>query len=342
MIKRILNSITYLFLFILCLFMADFYQQPLFLFLLALLIFLPPLSYVICRYAFSHLRCGIAYPVSYGTSGDCITISVKVTSDTIFPLPDCSLRYQITSPFYPCEQERTVIFPAYAKGTFSFDLPLTFHRAGCYEISVLQLSSFDYLHFFTYRRQETCRRELLIYPHKEEVEQFDQTAYGEGFDEFEETQAKGNVSSNVTDIREYIPGDRLQKIHWKLSAKIDKLMVKENEQTSSNQFTILVELYQPSPESDYLERALSNSYTMADSLLRAGEPFFYMFYSLARQDFCRLFIRCAEDLDNALVECFYQSAYTQEDLALTTLQSASMQSGIILHATHKGVLDVIS
>lgn len=342
MIKKIFHVITYFLLFIICLFLADFYQHPLFLFLTVLLLFLPPLSYVICRYAFTHLQCRIVLPALYATSGDRLSLSIRLTSDTIFPLPDCQIQYHITSAFYPCKEQRIVVCPAYARGTFSFDLPLTMHRAGCYEISVTDLTAYDYLHFFTFHRQETVHMELPVYPVKTKQNAFDRNAYGEGFDEYEETQAKGNVSSNVTDIREYIPGDRLQKIHWKLSAKQGKLMVKENEQTSSHQFTLLTELYQPVPESDCLEQALTNSYTMADSLLRAGEPFFFMFYSLPKQDFSRFLIQTFEDLENALTECFYQPAYTTEDLALTTLQNASMQSGVLLHATHKGVSDVIS
>lgn len=342
MIKKLFQVTTYLLLFLVCLFLADFYQHPLFLFLTVLLLFLPPLSYVICRYAFTHLRCQISCPVFYARSGDRLTLSIRLASDTIFPLPDCRIQYSITSSFYPCDLQRVVICPAYAKGTFSFDLPLTLHRAGCYEISVTQLSANDYLHFFTFHRQENIHRDLMVYPVKTKQTAFDRSLYGEGFDEFEETQAKGNVSSNVTDIREYIPGDRLQKIHWKLSAKQGKLMVKENEQTSSHQFTLLTELYQPAPDSDCLEQALTNAYTMADSFLQAEEPFFFMFYSLPKQDFSRFFICNRENLENALADCFYQPAYSTEDLALTTLQNASMQSGILLHATHKGVSDVIS
>lgn len=342
MFQKVFHIITYLFLFLLCVFLADFYQHPLFLFLTVLLLFLPPLSYVSCRYAFSHLRCEIVCPAYYATSGDCVTLSIRLQQDSIFPLPECQIQYQITSTFYPCDKQRLVICPSYAKDTYSFDLPLTMHRAGCYQISLKSLSTFDYLHFFTFTRSLTERKDLVIYPKKTVQFTFDKNSYGEGFDEYEETQAKGNISSNVTDVREYIPGDRLQKIHWKLSAKIDKLMVKENEQTASHQFTLLTELYQPVPESDCLEQALANAFSVADAFLSAGEPFFFIFYSLPKQDFSRFFICCKEELEQAFLECFYQPSYQVEDLALTTLQNASMQSGILLHATHKGVSDVLS
>ena len=186
------------------------------------------------------------------------------------------------------------------------------------------------------------QKELFIFPPENDSLQFSSAAFGEGFDEFEENGAKGNVSSNVTDIREYIPGDRLQKIHWKLSAKIHKLMVKENEQTSSHQFILLPELYLPDPAQPVLEQILSNTLTMGRSLLADGITFFFWYYSIAAQDFMQFCILNEDQLEEAFRSCFYESTYAESDLALTVLQKADMVHGSILHVTDKGVEDVIS
>ncbi len=37
----------------------------------------------------------------------------------------------------------------------------------------------------------------------------------------------GDDVSEIFDIRDYVPGDRLNRIHWKLTSKMDRLMVKE-------------------------------------------------------------------------------------------------------------------
>ena len=186
------------------------------------------------------------------------------------------------------------------------------------------------------------QKELFIFPPENDSLQFSSAAFGEGFDEFEENGAKGNISSNVTDIREYIPGDRLQKIHWKLSAKIHKLMVKENEQTSSHQFILLPELYLPDPAQPVLEQILSNTLTMGRSLLADGITFFFRYYSITAQDFMQFCILNEDQLEEAFRSCFYESTYAESDLALTVLQKADMVHGSILHVTDKGVEDVIS
>ena len=40
----------------------------------------------------------------------------------------------------------------------------------------------------------------------------------------------GGGFSEIHDLREYRPGDSLHEIHWKLSAKTDKLIVREAEE----------------------------------------------------------------------------------------------------------------
>ena len=322
--------------------LATFYQKPIFLFLLMLLLLLPPASYLAARYAVLHLQPEITTSLLFGHSGDEITVSFVLKNPAYLPLPDCTFHYTVSSPFYPNEESYEVNCPVYAHDSFAFSIPLTFRRAACYQIRLTQITVWDYLHFFNFHKEVTLQKELFIFPPENDNLQFSSAAFGEGFDEFEENGAKGNISSNVTDIREYIPGDRLQKIHWKLSAKIHKLMVKENEQTSSHQFILLPELYLPDPAQPVLEQILSNTLTMGRSLLADGITFFFRYYSITAQDFMQFCILNEDQLEEAFRSCFYESTYAESDLALTVLQKADMVHGSILHVTDKGVEDVIS
>lgn len=342
MLKRGFHVITYILLFLLILVLADFYKQPLFLFLLMLLIALPPASYFVCKTAFASMQPLLNTSSLYGISGGEIILRVGLHNSSLFPIPSCTLSYEITSSFYPCDEIFKCTLPAYSKQGVSFDMPVTFQKSGCYRIKLTHIEIFDYLHFFCFSKNLSVIKEIVIHPNRSEEISFDSAAFGEGFDEFEENDAKGIVSSNVTDIREYIPGDRLQRIHWKLSAKIDKLMVKENEQTSSNQFTILVELFLPDPESPVLEQSLSHAYTIAQELLKQQETFFFCYYSKLEEDFSKHLIRSAEDLEQALLDCFYQTPYTEENFALELFEKTDVLKGTILHISGKGVKDIVS
>ena len=351
MLRKILSAAGFFFLYLIVILLANVLLSvgtpgipggAIFLFLLMLLLLLPPASYLAARYAFLHLQPEITTSLLFGHSGDEITVSFVLKNPAYLPLPDCTFHYTVSSPFYPNEESYEVNCPVYAHDSFAFSIPLTFRRAACYQIRLTQITVWDYLHFFNFHKEVTLQKELFIFPPENDNLQFSSAAFGEGFDEFEENGAKGNISSNVTDIREYIPGDRLQKIHWKLSAKIHKLMVKENEQTSSHQFILLPELYLPDPAQPVLEQILSNTLTMGRSLLADGITFFFRYYSIAAQDFMQFCILNEDQLEEAFRSCFYESTYAESDLALTVLQKADMVHGSILHVTDKGVEDVIS
>ena len=342
MFKKIFYIITYGILFLLIVLLADFYKQPLFLFLLMLLLVLPPASYFVCKYAFTRIIPRLRTSSLYGISGGDISLHISLHNPTLFPIPACTISYKITSAYYPCDEVFQCTIPVYSRREFSFDLPVTFQKCGCYELRLTHMDFSDYLHFFRFERNLSLQKEIIIHPKQVPDVTFDRASFSEGFDEFEENEAKGLISSNVTDVREYIPGDRLQRIHWKLSAKINKLMVKENEQTSSNQFTILVELFLPHPESLLLEQSLAHAYSMAHELLKLGESFFFCYYCSQTEDFARHLIKNKEDLEQALLDCFYQSPYSEEDYALRILEKTDLFKGTILHVSGKGVNDIVS
>ena len=51
----------------------------------------------------------------------------------------------------------------------------------------------------------------------------------------------GNDPGDVRGIREYVPGDPVKNIHWKLSGKMDKLLVKEMGMPVTDQFLVILD-----------------------------------------------------------------------------------------------------
>lgn len=61
-------------------------------------------------------------------------------------------------------------------------------------------------------------------------------------------QRMGSDPEDVYDIREYQVGDSLQKIHWKLSGKWDRLLVREYSASESEELLLLVDISDSEPE----------------------------------------------------------------------------------------------
>lgn len=101
---------------------------------------------------------------------------------------------------------------------------------------------------------------------------------------------RGAVDGDFYALRSYRSGDPPRSIHWRSSARLGQLMVKQVEQRSDRQITLLVELWEPETPSeadrDAIEMAASFTATAVADLCRSNggrltlsvagaEPFYY-------------------------------------------------------------------
>lgn len=108
----------------------------------------------------------------------------------------------------------------------------------------------------------------------------------------------GHDTSEVFQIREYQKGDRLQNVHWKLTAKQDEMMVKEHSLPKSCPVVLFL-AYHPGKKRKkqrrlvpFLEVAASISF----SVMAAGCPHYVAWFDSAEQDVKRLRVEDEESL----------------------------------------------
>lgn len=325
-----------------------FYQQSFYYLILALEVCLPFLSRQLTKQLLLHLEPEISFHPSTLSKDQDARLKLSIHNHNPFPVSSACITLQVSSVFYGGETTVTHVLPLRAKDANTLSFPVHLSKYGLYEACATQLVIYDYLHLFSFKKELDQKTTIRIMPDASPVQKRHDALHSEGFDEFEESQKSGNVSSNVTDIREYQPGDRLQKIHWKLSEKIQKLMVKENESTSTNQFFLLAELYQPSEETcegnpilrEALDATISEAWAVGQELVEAGEIFVFAIYSAAKEDFVMSTIRSQYDLENAFVQAFYEKSYETADLALSIYERSGLKNGTLLHITHEGCFDI--
>lgn len=127
------------------------------------------------------------------------------------------------------------------KSTQEIDLEVMPKNAGRYEIAVSSAVLTDPLHLSS--RQIVCQdiEYVTVMP-----EQFDmQVSYTSDAAMLESDRSsdsrRGNDPGEVRAIREYVPGDPVRNIHWKLSEKTDKLLVKELGSPITDQFLVILD-----------------------------------------------------------------------------------------------------
>ena len=101
--------------------------------------------------------------------------------------------------------------------------------------------------------------------------------------ESEESSKRGNDFSDVQEVREYIPGDKLMSIHWKLSAKRDILMVKDRVSMSDHQLVIVPELFIDQPVN--LAAILTMTYSVILELIQEQTTVRLLYWSTNRYEY---------------------------------------------------------
>lgn len=112
--------------------------------------------------------------------------------------------------------------------------------------------------------------------------------YGEA-DTFDE-RIPGYDTSEIFQIREYQRGDRLQHVHWKLTAKHDELVVREHSLPKSCPVVLLLD-YRPGLLGGQRKRILpfmEAAASLSFSMLEVGCPHYIAWYDRGQKDILRV------------------------------------------------------
>ena len=138
-----------------------------------------------------------------------------------------------------------------------------------------------------------------------------------GMSELEESQAKGNDFAEITDVREYRPGDRIKDIHWKLSAKKETLMVKERTSVAQSQVVLVLDL---SGQRDTVEEVLGLAYGLSKLFLKEYTPVCLLVWDALEYDFIEVLIQKREEIDTQFIYLLRRAVVT-DNIELAQLQA---------------------
>ena len=100
---------------------------------------------------------------------------------------------------------------------------LTANHCGCMEVELVKAWKYDFLGLFRWPLCKKTRQKIWIYPKEIQIE----TIPSLKKILIPRWKAKGSGFAENYDLRPYRPGDSLRQIHWKLSAKIGKIIYRE-------------------------------------------------------------------------------------------------------------------
>lgn len=125
---------------------------------------------------------------------------------------------------------------------------------------------YDYLSMFSASKRVDAEMRIAVFPREQALKiNFSGIGQERGGEQDRPTRAnRGDTSSEVRRIREYVPGDRLRHVHWNQSARTDRLWVKEFAPEPERQVDVLLDLRREKPVG---AKAWSDFYRLLSALL---------------------------------------------------------------------------
>lgn len=137
-------------------------------------------------------------------------------------------------------------------------------HCGTRQLRVEQLRIYDYLGLFSHRIKTIPTGLLIVEPQPLETE----ALCGQAHSDRALIPKRGGGFSEEHELREYLPGDDLRQIHWKLSAKTGKTVVRQPMEQQTHSYILMV-LLRGDPQE--LDRILGRLLWLSNTLVQQGQ-----------------------------------------------------------------------
>jgi uncharacterized protein (DUF58 family) len=197
-------------------------------------------------------------------AGETITVELELT--TTGRAPALQVRGEEICPLAPVGERTQSFFvpglPPRAKLTLNYET--TCARRGWFEFPAVALSTRAPFGFFSARREVLAPTGVLVFPEYRDLERlalFDRTPAAQN------TFTRLGAGGEFVGVREYRPGDSPRHVHWRSTARIGQLIVKEFASETEPGLTIALDLRAASVagsgEATSLELAIKVAATLA-------------------------------------------------------------------------------
>jgi uncharacterized protein (DUF58 family) len=338
--QNFFNRLCYILFFVLLAILYRFFVSYFLLLLMLTMVVFPVFSIIILHYTARNLTFSITGPAQIERGNDAgLTLHIK--NHTIFPIARARITLDLRNLFYPQPDDYTFVCGIAAGKENTIFLRLNSTYCGIQSISLKEVRIWDYAGLTDLKISAESTATLCTLPKMIEADFSTEAVGGAGLTELVEQEVKGNDSSQVIDTRDYQPGDKLQRIHWKLSTKLDHLLVKEYGSISSNDVLVLMELYQDFPASGVLaeekrcrerfDRIFDVYYTLACHLLEQKRPFTLCWYAPALGELKREEITTREEASAVLYQLYYEAVSHEPDAALSMCRKTIDEYGDFIY-----------
>lgn len=224
----LISKILFLLLIIICIFFYILYLWNFSLVLLIIFVSLPIILFITTFITKRSIKTDFSLQSKITQKNTSFPVQLCITNKSIFPVGKAEVHIEYYNIFNNQINELELLVPIQLLNTQRITFQLSSKYCGILKIKSAYINIYDPLKIFCFKTGKNITTEIAVMPEIHEIN--GSISYTDCETEessmFSENTA-GDDPSEIFDLRDYVNGDKLNRIHWKLSSKKDDLIVKD-------------------------------------------------------------------------------------------------------------------
>lgn len=204
------------------------------------IILLPVVSIVYMAAIYFRFKYGQELDKKFVTKGDKINFIFSISNEDFIIYPYMKVTFYGSHTIFENQfQVKNFSLVPYTGKNFAFELQCNYR--GNYEVGINSIELEDYFGLFKFKYNVFEPKYVTVYPRIVYLEKFRLNT-----DFMSEAHsilnARDEDMTTISDVRKYQYGDNMKRIHWKLTARTQEIMVKKFQSTSETNTLMLLDL----------------------------------------------------------------------------------------------------
>lgn len=291
--------------------------------LLGLCTLLPLLSLVLMLFSKRGLTISLTVPGTVEKENAVFTYEFENTS--LFPVARVVFTVQMENQMTGSTRTRKISTTVGGKKSVSAKLSMTGSKVGTVILSTRRIRVYDAFGLFALKKPDLQNQATIVYPDMREAAVYMEKpieTMGEGTRY--SPDKPGPDVSEIFALREYVPGDEVRKIHWKLSSKIDKTMIRDFSLPLNYSVFLLMELTRG--DEDIVDAVVELYLSLSRALLENGINHNLAWYDGSEEAFHVRELGDFEDLEIAAAQVLSSYAAEKRGAALEYYAASGYRS----------------
>ncbi|MDF2803538.1 MAG: hypothetical protein K0S61_3441 [Anaerocolumna sp.] len=282
------------------------------------IVLIPVVLYVILFITSSKITVNLLSGRNMVTKGEAEEIVLEFTNKSLFPLNRVLIPIEYVNEVTGIKRNKIVELALEQKSTQKVCINLQSSHCGNINITIKKILIFDFLHIWKKRKNLSLNTVIAVVPDIYETDtgliNKVYTINSSSDSERYSKEKKGDDVSEVFDVRDYKPGDKPNRIHRKLSQRLDQVMIKEfSEPLKDSVAFILYPFCNNNGEIrlNLLDGFLEGIITLSNSCLREGKSLTMIWYDTVLEQYNEYLLNKGEDKYYALLSMLKSPVLTE-------------------------------